>query len=507
MPASSTLVGMTEHDNVIPFPSHRRQGPSSSAPSSRASPAELLELIGSVSALSGLGEQPEPRLLARRACPATYTLRIDLDDASPPIWRRIEIASDITLDRVHEVVQAAMGWTDSHLHAFTMGPDRAERRIQPFLTAWDVVEGEDTGIPEADVHLDEVLGEVDHRLFYEYDFGDGWGHTLKLERITETEGVPAARCVGGRRACPPEDVGGIGRYNALVATPSGGEQADEWMRETIAWLPADFDPAAFDSTAADAMMGVEGRSAGEPGGTGGDLRFSDPALLDLARSMSPRARRVLGELTEPAWQLRHELTGPEIDAAVRPLAILLDVVGEDGAELTGAGYLKPDVVVRLGAETGIGEWWIGKVNREDHTPPIRQLRSAAQGLGLVRKHKGRLVLTPAGRRVRGNPASLWAHLVVTLPLGRRREQRHAGVLALLCTAGRATEPTFDQYAGGLLAEAGWGVRGEELSSRHAFEWARPTWEVLRCLRGDVPYRSPAPAQLAVLSRLALDPGV
>lgn len=488
---------MSERDNVIPFPLRR---PPRSAEGSPAEVDEPRDLSGRGATVSPIGKAREPRLLARRADPATYTLRIDLDDAVPAIWRRVEISSDLTLDQVHRVVQSAMGWTDSHLHAFRTGPDPAEGRVRSFLTAWDVQEGEDDGITESDVHLDQVLGEPGHRLLYDYDFGDGWSHTLRLERISG--GDPSiARCLAGRRACPPENVGGIHYYNEVVATLAGRQEPDEWMKETLAWLPPDFDPAAFDCTAADASLR---RIARAPGRTGGP-RFTDPALVDLTGSMGPRAVRVLGELLEPAWALDVELGEAEIGSAVRPLTILLDLVGDDGAELTSAGYLRPAVVERLGVATGIAEQWIGKVNREDLTPPIGQLRSAAQGLGLVRRHRGRLVLTPAGRRVRGHPSRLWTHVAETLPLGRRREQRHAGVLALLCTAGRSDEPTFDQYAAGLLAEAGWSVRGEELSDRHAFEWARPTWEVLWSLRCDLPSRARDPAYLAVVSRLALGP--
>lgn len=489
---------MSDHDNVIPFPQRRPpRGPEGPRPEADEPPSPP----GRGATVSPIGEAREPRLLVRRATPATYTVRIDLADAIPAIWRRIEIASDLTLDQVHEVVQSAMGWSDSHLHTFRTGPDPADGRQPAFLTDWDVQEGEDNGLPETAVHLDQVLGAPGDRLLYDYDFGDGWSHTLRLERVSAAGDGPATRCLAGRRACPPENVGGMHYYNEVVATLAGRQEPDELMKETLAWLPPHFDPTAFDCAAADASVRPH---AGSSGRRVAPL-FTNPDLVDLTGSMGARAVRVLGELLEPAWDLDVELGDAEIEFAVRPLTVLLDLVGDAGAELTSAGYLRPAVVRRLGVAIGIAEQWIGTVNREDLTPPIGQLRSAAQGLGLVRKHQGRLVLTPAGRRVRGHPTRLWSHLVETLPLGRRREQRHAGVLTLLCTAGRSDEPTFDQYAAGLLAAAGWAVRGEELSARQASEWARPTWEVLRSLRCHLPHRARDPAYLAVLSRQALGP--
>ena len=141
-----------------------------------------------------------PSLLGRRKDVARYTIRIDLESSVPPIWRRIEVPSDMALDRLHTVLQAAMGWTNSHLHAFRMGPQRRDHRTQRFLTAYDLEEGDD-GIAEVDVRLDETLATVGDRLFYEYDFRDSWDHTVKLEKVDAPgEGPITVRLTGGRRA-------------------------------------------------------------------------------------------------------------------------------------------------------------------------------------------------------------------------------------------------------------------------------------------------------------------
>lgn len=229
----------------------------------------VLELLGrghdlAIDALGGsvafdavLGTQ-QPVLLPRRAQPVTFRLRVDIDDAKPPIWRRLDLPSDLTLDQLHDVLQVAMGWSDCHLHHFVMGPAAGQRktdpRPEPFLTAYDVAEGEDDGINEADVRLDEVLGDVGDRLFYTYDFGDSWNHTLRLEEIRP---VGAVGCITGRRGCPPEDCGGIFAYNEIAAGLTGKGEPGEFgpffasREELLEWLPAGFDPAAFDRVGID----------------------------------------------------------------------------------------------------------------------------------------------------------------------------------------------------------------------------------------------------------------
>lgn len=124
----------------------------------------------------------DPVMLPRQQDRATFVIRVDLDGAGPAIWRRLRLASDLTLAQLHEVLQVAMGWTDSHLHQVAMGAEVTERRTRPFLTRFAEAEGEE-GIPEADVRLDQVLGSVGDVLSYEYDFGDGWQHTLRLEAL------------------------------------------------------------------------------------------------------------------------------------------------------------------------------------------------------------------------------------------------------------------------------------------------------------------------------------
>jgi len=114
----------------------------------------------------------------------------------------LELASDLFLHEVHEIVQAAFGWTDYHLHQFASGPRQYGIEREYYLCPFSVDEG-DEGVPEEEVRLDEVLVDVGDKLFYEYDFGDDWQHVIRLEAVLARESsAPRAICTGGRRPGP-----------------------------------------------------------------------------------------------------------------------------------------------------------------------------------------------------------------------------------------------------------------------------------------------------------------
>ena len=130
----------------------------------------LQGLLTARTPLAGLFEQRQQpsRRRPRRSEVVTYRVRIDLNRTRPPLWRRLELASDLFLDQVHEVIQMAFGWTDSHLHQFGSGPGRYGPETEHYLCPFQVGDGE-TGVPEEDVRLDEVLADVGDKLFYDYD--------------------------------------------------------------------------------------------------------------------------------------------------------------------------------------------------------------------------------------------------------------------------------------------------------------------------------------------------
>jgi Plasmid pRiA4b ORF-3-like protein len=183
---------------------------------------------------------PPKRKKSDRPAPV-YQIKVGLRDAKPPIWRRLEVPADISLARLHRVIQVAFGWTDTHLHVF-------ETAYGSFGTA-DADLGHRA---EAPVTLEQVAPTADSKLRYIYDFGDNWEHDLLVERVFDRDQTATyPRCTGGRRAGPPEDCGGIWGYAELVDSLS--DPADPEHEDRLAWLglddasefnPSNFDPAA-----------------------------------------------------------------------------------------------------------------------------------------------------------------------------------------------------------------------------------------------------------------------
>jgi hypothetical protein len=171
---------------------------------------------------------------------AVYQVKIGLRGAHPPIWRRLRLPATTTLAGLHDIIQTAFGWTDSHLHAFEAGGRRYSR---PDFGLDEFEEFAD----ESTVLLCEVADSVGARLRYTYDFGDSWEHDLLVEEILPPDRVRHAVCVAGRRAGPPEDCGGVWGYAELLdllADPDHPEHA-----ERLDWLGHEPDPAAFDKDA------------------------------------------------------------------------------------------------------------------------------------------------------------------------------------------------------------------------------------------------------------------
>jgi hypothetical protein len=165
-------------------------------------------------------------------------LKVTLLGSRPPIWRRLLVPSDMTLDSLHHVLQLAMGWQHSHLHDFRAGRRRFGDTDPDFGEPSDDLED------ESRVRLSDVLRRVGAKAVYTYDFGDGWEHSITLEKVLAPEpGLFYPVCTGGKRQCPPEDCGGIGGfYNFLEAI---GDPTHEEHKELKEWFGGDFDPEAF----------------------------------------------------------------------------------------------------------------------------------------------------------------------------------------------------------------------------------------------------------------------
>jgi hypothetical protein len=166
-------------------------------------------------------------------------IEISLLEITPRIWRRFVVPADITLAKLHKVIQLIMGWTNSHLHQFIIRNEYYaphDPRVDP---DWNR-----RSYDERLVKLSDMVDGGIKSFKYEYDFGDGWEHKLQVKKIGPPEAnVRYPTCLSGKRACPPEDCGGPWGYEELLAAIADAHH--ERHEELSEWLGEGFDPEAF----------------------------------------------------------------------------------------------------------------------------------------------------------------------------------------------------------------------------------------------------------------------
>ena len=174
-----------------------------------------------------------------------YQFKITLKGTKPPIWRRILVPETYTFWDLHVAIQDAMGWEDYHLHEFTLLSPKTGRKVKIGIPS---DEGADFGwkvLADWNQKIAHYFSSDNSKADYVYDFGDGWEHSIKLEKILPREtGVAYPRCIGGKRACPPEDCGGIGGYAEFLEAI--GDPANELHEDMLDWVGGSFDPDDFD---------------------------------------------------------------------------------------------------------------------------------------------------------------------------------------------------------------------------------------------------------------------
>jgi len=169
-----------------------------------------------------------------------FQLKISLNDIRPPIWRRV-LTKDCTLAKLHDIIQASMGWFNSHLHLFEIREDRYGDLFQWPKDYLDVLET----LNEEKLKLSQIVAQGIKKFGYEYDMGDSWRHTVVIEKTVPVEaGVKYPRCISGERACPPEDCGGPWGYPEFVEAIQ--KPRHKRHRELLEWVGGGFDPDKFD---------------------------------------------------------------------------------------------------------------------------------------------------------------------------------------------------------------------------------------------------------------------
>jgi hypothetical protein len=172
---------------------------------------------------------------------AVYQFKIMLLESHPPIWRRIQVR-DCTLDKLHEHIQTAMGWTNSHLHHFKIGEQLYgdPELMQENFEDMDYKDSTTT-------RISDILPKIGKRFRfrYEYDFGDSWYHEVLFEGFVQADPrVKYPLCLEGERACPPEDCGGIWGYPDFLEAIQNPDH--ERHEELLEWIGGSFDSEAFD---------------------------------------------------------------------------------------------------------------------------------------------------------------------------------------------------------------------------------------------------------------------
>ena len=172
----------------------------------------------------------------RSTTPGVYQIKVTLKGSKPPIWRRIQVTSDTTLVKLHRILQRVMGWEGSHLYQFVIG---------------GIMYGEPAMLGELDardartVTLESLGPREKSKFLYEYDFGDSWDHELLVEkRLPLDAGKRYPVCLTGKRACPPEDCGGIWGYASVLEAICDPEHPEH--AERLDGVGGEFDPEAFD---------------------------------------------------------------------------------------------------------------------------------------------------------------------------------------------------------------------------------------------------------------------
>lgn len=450
----------------------------------------------------GRSALPQPRRQVR-----SLRLRIDVLDVEPRVWRVLDVRSDVTMALLHQYLGAAVGWSGGHLHRFWLG---SELWKSPFLHDSGDSEDDDTmssSGAEQDVVVDQVLREVGDELVYTYDFGDEWNHRIVVESVNpaRADALPAV-IVAGENAGPLEDAGGPWSYAELVAWHRGDGEIDDERR---AWLPEGWDPEEFDLAGTAEAMSTVGLSFDElverirepevatsgapapahpeapvlvgapPTGRAPrrDVSTGAPSaeqqmprcaeLRALQLELAPQDIPLLAEWEAAARFADGDSVGIDDDARylLQPWRVLLEQAEPDGIELTAAGWIRPATVravvqgARLRTSGGSG-------SRESTLTPLRNLRGVVMRAKLLRRSKGRLVLTKAGREALAKEALLWRRVARSAFCEAPDEfARHVHVLSALVLAAGDDPQGRRRDLAAMMTRAGWARDGGPITAR------------------------------------------
>jgi hypothetical protein len=306
-----------------------------------------------------------------------WQIRVDLTETQPLVWRRILVPDRVHLLALHELIQAAFGWQDYHLHEFEI---HGERYGDPETDEF----GEFDLIDERETELRELGLTEGDRFAYEYDFGDSWRHTLLLEKILPVEiRARLPRCLGGQCACPPEDVGGTSGYaEFLEALADPGHPKH---RRYLEWVGGVFDPETFDLKAANARISDRARA------NRGDIWVAPYE----GRATSDWAAHVFSVQVTPAAE-RHEETARNLPLRLDVCTFISYIRDNKVTGTSSTGNMPLKAVTDVSSvfvnppslETRIGKS-IFRFRSEEEVWPVFFVHKLAHGAELVEGGSGR----------------------------------------------------------------------------------------------------------------------
>ncbi|MDR0782531.1 MAG: plasmid pRiA4b ORF-3 family protein [Propionibacteriaceae bacterium] len=434
----------------------------------------------------------------------------------PAVFRVLDVLSDLDLGKLHCVLQLALGWTNSHLHGFSlvdpfcMEPGGDERRWVdiPGYTKYNL-DVEETDQDENETSLGTMLRSGP--LYYQYDFGDDWIHKIELSS-QEPELLPQgewAQIVSGSGRCPLEDVGGLSGWAEFKEAQTGSDY--EHRRHLLAWVahtPTSIDPSRlheFDLDLANRQLSMLALPV---------LDTYDKSTLISRVLANPRPltqAAILG--TGCLVDNPDEVDVLDQQAFLRPFRWFVERT-INGLALTKAGWLPPTIVQAAVAD--LGERWgvIGKANREIEVWQVAGLRAEVTRLGLIQKRNGKLHATKAACRVVDNDEALW-DLIAQRMATRWVSEGHRVATGFFMLALTSERPmTIDALSAfcllGLLINRFDRADGSQLSKQDAWSQVSEQWHCFRYLglidgawgRPDAEY-SFAPALRAFASAVLL----
>jgi hypothetical protein len=185
-------------------------------------------------------------------------MRISLDYIEPEIWRRFIVDSSFTLDKLHQVIQIVMGWTNTHLYSFEIDKVNYDLPDPDDEELFDSIGKGPKRENSKKVKLQNLNLRPRQKFHYTYDFGDNWEHTVLVENIYEaTDEVLIPFCIAGKRNCPLEDCGSFPGYEQILKVLKKAETEDD--KELLAWVGEEYDPEFFDLADTNAALNPKKR--------------------------------------------------------------------------------------------------------------------------------------------------------------------------------------------------------------------------------------------------------